>query len=123
MTLLCPGGERLFALLSGFHISFEAWLATHCHLPFGIFTQVSVHLSGESMGLPVSSVPLPWNSPVAMAVLPKTDTFTSVYSALSYLEALVPARASALPISLPLFEVSMKRSARRGSSRSGLLVC
>src|SRR5690242_6001238 len=111
--------QSLFAYI----FTSEAWLATHCHLPLGIFTQVSVHRSGEAIALPFSSVPLPLNSPVAIAVFPNTDTFTSPYSALSYLAALVPASASALPIVLPSLVVSMKRSAKSGSIRSGLLVC
>ena len=45
------------------------WSATHCHLPFGIFTQVSVQRSTSSNALP-PSVPLPLYTPVAMAVLP-----------------------------------------------------
>jgi len=54
-----------------------AWVAMHCHFPFGIFIHVSVQRSSESKGLPDASVPLPLKPPVAMAVLPKAVTFTS----------------------------------------------
>src|SRR5579871_422404 len=101
----------------------EAWLATHCHLPPGILTQVSVHLSGELIGLPSWSVPLPLNPPVAIAVLPNTETFRSVYSAVLYFDPLMAASASALPNTLPSLAVSVNPSANNGASRSGLLVC
>jgi hypothetical protein len=35
----------------------ETWLATHCHFPLGIFTQVSVQRTCSSNGFPDASVP------------------------------------------------------------------
>jgi len=54
------------------------WLATHCHLPFGILVHVSVKRSLASRGLPDGSVPLPRKFPIAIAVSPKTITFRSM---------------------------------------------
>ena len=76
-------------------------VATHCHLPLGIFTHVSVQRSWTSIGFPDASVPLPLKPPVAMAVSPKTVTFTSSYSALTYLVAFAFANASALFVTFP----------------------
>jgi hypothetical protein len=54
----------------------EECLATHCHVPSGIFTQVSVKRSCESIGFPEESVPLNLPPPMAMAVSPNTVTCT-----------------------------------------------
>src|SRR5258708_32386236 len=67
----------------------ELWLATHCHLPSAIFIQVSVQRSWVSTGLPFSSVPLPAQFPVAMAVVPNTVTLTSLIWFVSHFAALI----------------------------------
>jgi hypothetical protein len=79
------GGQVNRALCVAYIFIGVALLATHCHLPLGIFTHVSVHRSLLSKGFPIASVPLPLKPPVAMAVSPNTVTFTSLYSALSHL--------------------------------------
>jgi hypothetical protein len=38
-------GHDLKRCLPNYIFIVEAWVATHCHLPFGIFTQVSVKRS------------------------------------------------------------------------------
>jgi len=42
----------------------------HCHLPFGIFTQVSVKRSVSLIALPDASVPFPLKIPVAIVASP-----------------------------------------------------
>ena len=49
-------------------------LATHCHLPFGIFIQVTTQRSWASIALPLPSVPLPCHAPPAIAVFPDVVT-------------------------------------------------
>ena len=66
-------GERL---LTDYIFMAEECVATHCHLPSGIFTQVSVKRSCESIGFPEESVPLNLPPPMAMAVSPNTVTCT-----------------------------------------------
>ena len=51
------------------YFTFETWLATHCHFPLGIFTQVSVQRFLMSL-VPDLSVSLPLLPRVAMAALP-----------------------------------------------------
>ena len=51
-------------------VTFETWLATHCHFPLGIFTHVSVQRLLISVVFPEASVCLPLLPPVAMAALP-----------------------------------------------------
>lgn len=65
------------------------WVATTCHLPLGIFTQVSVQRAYSAKGFP-ASVPVPLYLAVAMAVSPNTVTFRS-----SFFGAGVPARLGA----------------------------
>jgi len=48
-----------------------SWLATHCHLPLGIFVQVSVKRPLSSKVFPDASVPLAWKPAIATAVSPK----------------------------------------------------
>src|SRR3982074_570214 len=48
----------------------DCWLATHCHLPFGIFTHASVQRSCRSNLVPSPSTPFPTQAPVAIAVVP-----------------------------------------------------
>jgi hypothetical protein len=84
--------------------------ATHTHLPFGIFTHVSVHRSCMSKGLPLGSVPLALKPPAAMAVLPKTVTCTFSYSALVNFVAFRSASPCALALTFPLLSVSTNRS-------------
>src|ERR1051326_8980526 len=74
----------------------ELWLAMHCHLPSGIFIQVSVQRSWVSMALPFSTVPLPTQLPVAIAVLPNTVTLTSLISLVCHVAFLTLASVSAL---------------------------
>src|ERR1700757_426736 len=57
-----------------------------------------------------------------MAVSPNTVTFTSSYSALTYLVAFACARASALFMTFPSLPVSTNLSASSGATRSGLFV-
>ena len=45
-------------------------VAMHCHLPFGIFSQVSTQRSWALIALPLPSVPLPCHAPPASAVFP-----------------------------------------------------
>src|ERR1019366_3603431 len=45
-------------------------VAMHCHLPSGIFIQVSTQRSWASIALPLPSVPLPCHAPPAIAVFP-----------------------------------------------------
>ena len=45
-------------------------VAMHCHLPSGIFIQVSTQRSWASIALPLPSVPLPCHEPPAIAVFP-----------------------------------------------------
>ena len=45
-------------------------LATHCHLPSGIFTHVSANRSLPSKAFPVPSVPFPVHTPVTTAESP-----------------------------------------------------
>src|SRR4029077_4107415 len=97
-------------------------VATHCHCPFGIFTQVSVHSSLASSAFPDGSVPFPLKPPVAMAVSPKTVTFTSLYSALDHFVPFATASVSALFVTLPSLDVETILSARCGAIRSALFV-
>src|ERR1017187_2420362 len=99
----------------------DPWLATHCHFPPDISIQVSVQRSWASTAFPLSSVPLPTQSPVAIAVFPNTVTFTLLISFFSHFAALTLASISALPVTFPLLSVLMNLSARRGASMSGLL--
>src|SRR5208282_2440933 len=99
----------------------EPWLATHCHFPPDISIQVSVQRSWASTGFPLSSVPLPTQFPVAIAVFPNTVTFTLLISFFSHFDALTLASVSALPVTFPLLSVLTNLSARRGASISGLL--
>src|ERR1700693_2866367 len=57
-----------------------------------------------------------------MAVSPNAVTFTSVYSALSYLVAFAIASVSALPVTFPSLPVFTNLSASSGATRSGLFV-
>src|ERR1035437_8737045 len=102
-------------------LTVEPWLATHCHFPPDISTQVSVQRSWASTGFPSASVPLPTQSPVAMAVFPNTVTFTLLISFFSHFDALVLASVSALPVTFPLLSVLTNLSARSGAIASGLL--
>src|ERR1039458_3314578 len=99
----------------------EPWLATHCHFPPDISIQVSVQRSWASTAFPLSSVPLPTQSPVAIAVFPNTVTFTLLISFLSHFAALTLASVSALPVTFPSLSVLMNLSARSGAIGSGLL--
>src|ERR1022692_4847810 len=99
----------------------DPWLATHCHFPPDISIQVSVQRSWASTGFPLSSVPLPAQSPVAMAVFPNTVTFTLLISFVSHFAALTIASVSALLLTFPSLSVLTNLSARRGASISGLL--
>lgn len=45
-------------------------VAMHCHLPFGIFIQVSTQRSWASIALSLPSVPLLCHAPPAIAVFP-----------------------------------------------------
>src|SRR5262245_6290045 len=100
----------------------ETWLATHCHFPFGIRTQVSVQRTWSSIGFPDASVPLALEPPVAIAVSPNTVTLTSSYSMLEYLVAFASASSSALPVTFPSGPVPTNLSAISGATRSGLFV-
>src|SRR5882757_11347814 len=80
--------------------------ATQSHLPLGILTQVSVHRSCTSKGLPLESVPLALKPPAAIAVLPKTVTCTSSYSAVVNFVAFRYAIPCALVATFPLLSVS-----------------
>src|SRR5580658_924488 len=101
-----------------------SWLAMHCHLPDGIFIQVSVKRSVSSSTLPVPSVPVPLKTPIATAVSPNTMSFTSSYSAWVHLVDFASASAAALVVvTLPSLVVCTKFSASSGASRSVLLVC
>ena len=63
----------------GAYLTGDPALATHCHLPSGIFTQVSANRTRNSKGLPDAfSVPLAYANAVMTAVLPYTCTFMSV---------------------------------------------
>src|ERR1700690_1990568 len=68
-----------------------------------------------------STVPLPAQSPVAMAVFPNTATFTLLIWFFSHFAVLIVARVSFLPVTLPSESVLMNLSARRGASMSGSL--
>src|ERR1700682_6196858 len=57
-----------------------------------------------------------------MAVSPNAVTFTSSYSALSYLVAFAVANVAALPVTFPSLPVLMNLSASSGATRSGLFV-
>src|SRR5215467_14677499 len=100
----------------------ETWLATHCHLPPGIFTQVSVQRTCSSTGFPDASEPLDLEPPVAIAVSPNTVTLTSSYSMLEYLVAFASASSSALPVIFPSTPVPTNLSAISGATSSGLFV-
>src|SRR5262250_2798864 len=100
----------------------ETWLATHCHFPLGIFTQVSVQRTCSSTGFPDASVPVALEPPVAIAVSPNTVTLTSSYSMLEYLVAFASASNSAFPVIFPSAPVPMNLSAISGATRSGLFV-
>src|SRR5262244_3307427 len=100
----------------------ETWLATHCHFPLGIFTQVSVQRTCSSIGFPDASVPLALEAPVAIAVSPNTVTLTSSYSILLYFVAFASASSSALPVTFPSRPVFTNLSAISGATRSGLFV-
>src|SRR5208283_2622071 len=105
----------LLAALRHRHIFIgEACVATHCHLPSGIFTQVSVQRSWLSNALPDESVPLPLNPPDAIAVSPNTVTSTLSYSALVNLVAFASASICALFMTLPSLSVLMSLSASSG---------
>src|SRR6266849_4187622 len=100
--LLDYGRLPVIQNLCAAHIfSGDSWVATHCHFPFGIFTQVSVKRSLVSKGFPEASVPLALKPPVAMAVSPNTVTFTSSYSALTYLVAFAFSTDSPLLMPFP----------------------
>src|SRR5713226_6682338 len=121
--LLDYGRLPVIQNLCAAHIfSGDSWVATHCHFPFDIFTQVSVKRSLVSKGFPAGSVPLALKTPVAMAVSPNAVTFTSSYWALSYLVAFAVASDSALPVTFPSLPVLMNLSASSGATRSGLFV-
>src|SRR5260370_3075862 len=98
MVRLSPGISQI---VFPYILIVELWLATHCHFPSDIFIQVSVQRSWASTGFPFSSVPLPAQSPVAMAVFPNTVTFTSLIWFVSHFAALLFARVSAFPITFP----------------------
>ena len=65
---------------SGFFIADE-WLATHCHLPFGILIQGSVHretITLASTGLAIARSFLRSQVPVTTAAFPYTATFMDI---------------------------------------------
>src|ERR1700690_709792 len=86
------------------------WVATTCHLPLGIFTQVSVQRANSAKGFP-ASVPVPLYLAVAMPVIPNTVTFRSSFSALVYLRALALSRVWALLRIVPSIHVQTYFSA------------
>src|SRR5260370_2593568 len=75
-----------------------------------------------SMGFPDASVPVALKAPVVMAVLTKTVTSTSSYSALTYFDAFADASDSALLVTFPSLPVLTNLSASSGATRSGLFV-
>lgn len=97
-------------------------LATHCHCPLGIFTQVRVHRSCTSRGLPNESVPSPRKSPVVMTVSPNTDKFRSLTRMRVHLAFLQATITSALLVSFSRLLVITKLSASNRVSTSALQV-
>jgi hypothetical protein len=65
----------------------DSCAATACHLPFGIFTHVSLRgtCRRRAWGLARTVRPFALNPPVAMAVSPNAVTWTSSYAALESL--------------------------------------
>src|SRR5271165_1956396 len=96
-------------------------LAMHCHLPLGIFIQVSTQRSWASTALPSLPVPLPRQTPVAIAVFPNAVTFMSLTSLVSHLLPFVMASVWALFAMVPSLFMLVKLSARSGATASGLL--
>jgi hypothetical protein len=95
----------------------DEWLATHCHFPSGILTQVSVHRSWASIGFP-DSVPFPTQVPVTTAVLPVVVTFRSLISLASHFADLSRAKASVLLCVELSASVVTKLSASMGATVS-----
>src|SRR4030081_2395605 len=112
MTML----DKESAAPGGYFFTAVCWLATHCHFPSFIFTQVSVQRSRRSTLVPSPSTPLPTQAPVAIAVSPYTDTFTSLISFCSHLPPFRFESNSDLPERLPSTSVLMKLSASRGAT-------
>src|SRR6516165_11773537 len=95
-------------------------VATTCHLPEGIFTQVSVQRRCSLNGLPDCSVPLPFHPPRAIAVLPNTVIRMSSYAALLYLRVLISSSVLALSSSWPSEVVARYLSEIAAAIMSGL---
>src|SRR5664280_973462 len=111
-----PSSRPLGHIASCYFIGDE-WLATHCHLPFGILTQVSVHRSRASTGLPLL-VPFPSQVPVTTAALPYTATFRSLIWLASHFPVLISTNACSRLCTELSASVSTKSSASNRATPS-----
>jgi len=103
-------------------LMFDPCDATHCHVPFGIFTQTSVQRACISMGLPFSSVPFASNTMLAIAVPSTAVTCKSLISTLVYFVAFALANVCARLLTVPSVPVLTSLSDQCAEIRSGLFV-